>query len=77
MYENDPNYKGIKSIAEIPAKEKEMLRDVHQVDYDLLGNPTTPKEAALWQALDGQTSYHQWINRRLMTENIAKSPFPF
>ena len=24
MYENDPNYKGLKSIAEIPAKEKEI-----------------------------------------------------
>ena len=22
---------------------------------------------------DGQTTYHQWINRRLMTENIAKA----
>ena len=51
MYENDPNYKGIKSIAEIPTKEKEMLGDVHQIDYDLLGNPTTLQEAALWQAL--------------------------
>ena len=73
MYENDPNYKGIKSIAEIPAKEKEMLRNAHVIDYDLAGNPTTPQEAALWQALDGQTTYHQWINRRLMTENIAKA----
>ena len=22
---------------------------------------------------DGQTTYHQWTNRRLMTENIAKA----
>ena len=73
MYENDPNFKGIKSIAELPAREKEMIRDAHQVDYDLLGNPTTPQEAALWQALDGQTTYHQWINRRLITESIAKA----
>ena len=58
MYENDPNYKGLKSIAEIPAKEKEMLRNAHVIDYDLAGNPTTPQEAALWQALDGQTTYH-------------------
>ena len=47
MYESDPNYKGIKSIAEIPAEEKQLLKDIYQVDYDLPGNPTTPKEAAL------------------------------
>ena len=64
MYESNPNKKGIKSIAEIPAEEKQLLKDVHQVDYDKLGNPTTPEEAALWKALDGQTTWQQWINRR-------------
>jgi integrase len=73
MYESNPNYKGIKSIAEIPAKEKQLLKDIYQVDYDLLGNPTTPEEAALWKALDGQTTWQQWINRRVMTENISKA----
>ena len=73
MYESNPNNKGIKSIAEIPAEEKQLLKDVHQVDYDKLGNPTTPEEAALWKALDGQTTWHQWINRRVMTENISKA----
>ena len=73
MYESNPNFKGIKSIAEIPAKEKEMIRDIHQIDFDELGNPTTPEEAALWQALDGQTTWQQWINRRIMTENVAKA----
>ena len=73
MYESDPSYKGIKSIAEIPVPEKELLKDVHKLDYDLLGNPTTPEEAALWQALDSQTTYHQWINRRLLTENSTKA----
>ncbi len=73
MYESDPNYKGIKSIAEIPAEEKQLLKDIYQVDYDLPGNPTTPEEAALWKALDGQTTWQQWINRRVMTENISKA----
>jgi|TARA_B100001248_G_scaffold84797_1_gene61839 hypothetical protein len=65
MYESNPNNKGIKSIAEIPAEEKQLLKDIHQVDYDKLGNPTTPEEAALWNALDGQTTWQQWINRRV------------
>ena len=56
MYENDPNYKGLESIAEIPAKEKELLKDIHQVDYDNIGNPTTQEGAALWKALNGQTT---------------------
>ena len=55
MYESNPNYKGIKSIADIPTEEKQLLRDIHQVDYDNIGNPTTPEEAALWKALNGQT----------------------
>ena len=73
MYESNPNYKGIKSIADIPTEEKQLLRDIHQVDYDSIGNPTTPEEAALWKALNGQTTWHQWINRRVMTENISKA----
>ena len=73
MYESDPNYKGIKSIAEMPAEEKQLLKDIYQVDYDLPGNPTTPEEAALWKALDGQIIWQQWINRRVMTENISKA----
>ena len=73
MYESDPNYKGIKSIAEMPAEEKQLLKDIYQVDYDLPGNPTTPEEAALWKALDEQTTWQQWINRRVMTENISKA----
>ena len=73
MYESNPNYKGIKSIAEIPAKEKELLKDIHQVDYDNLGNPTTPEEAALWKALEGETTWQQWVNRRILTENISKA----
>ena len=55
MYESNPNYKDIKSIADIPTEEKQLLRDIHQVDYDNIGNPTTPEEAALWKALNGQT----------------------
>ena len=73
MYESDPNYKGIKSIAEIPAEEKQLLKDIHQVDYDKLGSPITTEEAALWKALDEQNTWHQLINRRVMTENIYKA----
>ena len=73
MYESNPNYKGTKSIADMPTEEKQLLRDIHQVDYDSKGNPTTPEEAALWKALNGQTTWHQWINRRVMTENISKT----
>ena len=43
----------IKSIAEMPAEEKQLLKDIYQVDYDLPGNPTTPEEAALWKAPNG------------------------
>ena len=73
IYESNPNYKGIKSISEIPAEEKQLLKDVHQVDYDNLGNPTTPEEAALWKALDGETTWQQWVNRRILTEHVAKA----
>ena len=43
MYESNPNDKSIKSIAVIPAEEKQLLKDIHQVDYDKFGNPTTPE----------------------------------
>ena len=52
MYGSNPNNKGIKSITEIPAEEKQLLKDIHQVDNDKLGKLTTPEEAALWKALD-------------------------
>ena len=65
MYESDPNYKGIKSIAEMPAEEKQLLKDVYQVDYNLPGNLTAPEEAAVGKALDGQIIWQQWINRRV------------
>ena len=57
MYESNTNNKGIKSIAEIATEEKQLLKDVHQVDYDKLGNPTTLEEAALWKALKKRTLY--------------------
>ena len=73
MYESHPDFKGIKSLAEIPNQEKQLLKDAHQIDYDNLGNPTNPEEAALWKALDGQTTWQQWVNRRVLTENISKA----
>ena len=73
MYESDPNFKGIKSLAEIPESDKEKIKGAHPIDLDILGNPTTPEEAALWEALNGKTTYQQWINRRLLIEKISKS----
>ena len=64
MYESDPNFKGIKSLAEIPESDKQKIKGAHPIDLDILGNPTTPEEAALWEALNGKTTYQQWINRR-------------
>ena len=43
MYESDKNFKGIKSLAEIP--EKEIIKAAHPIDLNNLGNPTTPEEA--------------------------------
>jgi hypothetical protein len=73
MYESDKNFKGIKSLAEIPKPEKEKIKAAYPIDLDNLGNPTTPEETALWEALNGKTTYQQWINRRLLVENISKS----
>ena len=71
MYESDPNFKGIKSLAEIPESDKQKIKGAHPIDLDILGNPTTPEEAALWEALNGKTTYQQWINRRLLIEKIS------
>ena len=73
IYENDPNFKGLKSIAEIPDSDKEDIRSNYPVELDEKGNPTNPDKAALWLALEGKTTYHQWINRRKSIENISKS----
>ena len=43
MYESDKNFKGMKSLAEIPGKEKNIIKAAHQIDLDSLGNPTTPE----------------------------------
>jgi site-specific recombinase XerD len=63
----------MKSLAVIPEKEKDIIKAAHPIDLDNLGNPTTPEEAALWEALNGKTTYQQWINRRFLVENISKS----
>ena len=51
MHESDPNFKNIKSLAEIPDSDKQDLRSANPIDLDEKGNPTNPEEAALWQAL--------------------------
>ena len=41
MYESDKNFKWMKSLAEIPEKEKNIIRTAHPIDLDSLGNPIT------------------------------------
>ena len=47
------------TFSDLPTSDKEQLRNIYQVDFDKEGNPTTPEEAALWEELDGKTTYHQ------------------
>ena len=61
------------NLSELPQSEKEQLKDIYQIDFDKEGNPTTPEEVALWEQLDGNTTYHQWINKRKITEGVSKS----
>ena len=42
IYENDPNFKGLKSIADIPYSDKEDIRSVYPFDMDKTGNPKDP-----------------------------------
>ena len=73
MYESAPNFKNIKSLAEIPDSYKQDLRSANPIDLDKDGNPTNLEEALLWQALEGKSTYHQWINKRKLIENVSKS----
>ncbi len=73
IYENDPEFKDIKSLADLPDSDKEELKSANPIDLDEKGNPTNPEEAALWLTLEGKTTYHQWINRRKSIENVSKS----
>ena len=61
------------TLSDLPTSDKEQLRNIYQVDFDKEGNPTTPEEAALWEELDGKTTYHQWINKRRIIEGVSKS----
>jgi len=62
-----------KTLSDLPTSEKEQLKNIYQVDFDKEGNPTTPEEVALWEELDGKTTYHQWINKRKIIEGVTKS----
>ncbi len=73
MYENDPNFKNIKSLSEIPDSDEQDLRSANPIDLEEKGNPTNHEEAALWQALEGKSTYHQWINRRKLIDNVSIS----
>ena len=61
------------TLSDLPTSDKEQLRNIYQVDFDKEGNPTTPEEAALWEELDGKTTYHQCINKRRIIEGVTKS----
>ena len=50
-------------LSELPKSEKDLLKDIYQIDFDKEGKPTNPEEVALWEELDGKTTYHQWINK--------------
>ena len=61
------------TLSDLPTSDKEQLKNIYQVDFDKEGNPTTPEEVALWEELDGKTTYHQWINKRKIIEGVSKS----
>ena len=47
----------------MPGSEKGKAKNIYQVDFDKERNPTTPEDVALWEELDGKTTYHQSINK--------------
>ena len=51
-------------ISGLPEKEKENIRSAYPIDLDEEGHPINKEEAALWLALDGKLTWHQWINKR-------------
>ena len=61
------------TLSDLPSSEKEKLKNIYQVDFDKEGNPTTPEEVALWEELEGKTTYYQWINKRKIIEGVTKS----
>ena len=72
MEEVQENY-GKNDLFELPNSEKEILKNIYQIEFDNKGKPTNPEEVALWEELDGKTTYHQWINKRKMIEGVSKS----
>ena len=66
-YESDPNFKGIKSLSEIPSSDKETLINIYNDPYE------KPEHAEIRKALEGKSTWQQWINRRQRTEQIAKN----
>ena len=71
-YENVPEFKGL-SLGQLPTTDKEKIRDAYPIELDQKGNALNTEQAALWQALDNQTTWQQWANRREATESVAKS----
>ena len=66
-YESDPNFKGIKSLSEIPISDKETLINIYNDPHE------NPEHAEIRKALEGKSTWQQWINRRQRTEQIAKN----
>jgi len=71
-YELVPELKGV-PLNQLPYTDKENLTDAYPNYLDDKGDPIDPQEAALWKALDGKSTWHEWVNRRAAIENRAKS----
>ena len=71
-YDSIPDLKGV-TVGELPESDKEKLKDAYPIQLDEKGHAINPQEAALWLALDGKTTWQQWINRRQIVEARTKS----
>ena len=60
-------------LSELPHEEKENIKSAYPIDLDEEGHPTKKEEAALWLALDGKSTWQQWVNKRKAVEGRAKS----
>jgi integrase len=60
-------------LSKLPQEEKETIRSAYPVDVDEEGHPLDQEEAALWLALDGKTTWQQWVKQREVLEAPSKS----
>ena len=60
-------------LSKLPQEEKETIRSAYPVDVDEEGHPLDQEEAALWLALNGKTTWQQWVKQREVLEAPSKS----